>query len=685
MKRLLLFVFFAFSIISDSYCQYPIRNGVLDLRYERTIAEIDLVGEWEFYWHKHYLPTDFRDIDNLKPDIYVDIPSYWTEYIDEIPEIEAQGYATYRLRIYKPHSLNKSLFLKVPIFDSSYRLYVNGEFVNSSGVAGTTPQTSLPEYQNFNYVFKPQSDTIDIIVNVTNFHHRRGGFWLPMIIGEQEHMEAKQKKADSLSAMSTGMLLAFVLFFTIFFLMFNDDRTMLYFALATLCIAVRSVVTGSISLKMFFIISWTWLIRIEYISTYIALIFAIWYFHYVYKDKFMPWINTVLTVVLGLGIIVVMVSPVTFFSYTMNIFLILATIVLTYYFIRSIIAAVKEEKYKISIAVGFGGLLLGLINDSLHSSSLSFISGEYIMPYAMLFFVIMQVITLLNKWLIITREEKRLLAEIEYVNRNLENIVIERTSELSNQKKELGDQKKETDTKNKELEKTIAVKNRIFSIIAHDLKSPVLNLSLMIDQLKNIPDHESRNNIIESISQQSGFAISLIENLLLWGEGQRNSISYKPDKYNLTDVVLENFNLLRENADRKQIKMSYSHKGEPIAICDKDLINIVLRNTLSNSIKFTQTSGTISVSVEESTVSKGTIYIRVKDNGVGIPKDTLDKIMSDEIVDSSRGTNDEKGTGLGLQLCKDLVRINKGSISISSEVNHGTTITIMLPAPTKSL
>ncbi len=441
MNRILAFLLLVLVTCLPGKAQTPITKGFLDLRHERNLDRaLELAGEWEFFWNKHYLPADLIRDDSLKADLFIKVPSYWSDSKDRMPEIEDHGFATYRLRILVPRSLNDNLILKVPIFDSSYRLFVNGRFINSNGVAGTTPETSLPDYHNYNYKFKPDSDTIDIVVNVSNFHHRRGGFWLPMVLGESEMMEVEQKRDDAFGAISAGMLFSFILFFSLFYIMFKDDRTMIYFALATLCIAIRSLVTGSISIQLFLNLSWTGLIRIEYISTFLALAFAIWYFYYVYRDKFMPWINTVITVLMVLASVTVLFTPVTFFSYIMPPFLVLATIIVAHYFIRSIIAAINEEKYKIAIAIGFGVLLLGIVNDGFHANSIKFISSGYILPHTMVFFILMQVITILYRWVYVAREEKRLLGEIEYVNRNLESIVIERTSELTNQKGELESQ-----------------------------------------------------------------------------------------------------------------------------------------------------------------------------------------------------------------------------------------------------
>ena len=683
-QRVLLLLLIVSGVSAGLYGQAEIKNGILDFRYSGVPEKtIELRGEWEFFWNLQLDPQMSLQESTVSSAEFVDVPSYWTDYRAQIPEVTAHGYATYRLRILLPQSYREKLMLAVPVFDSSFKLYVNGRFIHSSGISGTSFETTKPDYTPVNYSFYPQSDTIDVLIYVSNFHHRRGGFWLPMKFGQSEIVEKDLRQNSVFTLLSYGMLLAFSGFYFLFFLMFRNDRSMLYFSLSTLFLLLRSLFTGSFHILTFIDLNWHWLIKMEYLSSFLALLFAMWYFYYIYKDRYMPWINTAVSVFLVSGCLAVLLFPVTIFSYSIIIFIPLVILIVTYYAIRSLIAAIKEKGYAIAIAIGFSALLLGVANDTMRSTSTRLISSENILNHTLVFFMIMQVVALLYRWVLSVRKEKKLLEEIEFVNRNLENIVIDRTSELSNQKAELVKQKKFAEQKNIELEKNIAIKNRIFSIIAHDLKSPVLNLSLMIEHLRNNNDPGVQKTVINSISQQSGFAANLIDNLLMWGEGQRNRIAYNPERVNLTDLVLENFNLMMESANRKQISLTYSHKGDPTAICDSDLVNIIIRNTLSNSIKFTKANGTISVSVEEPLINDGMVYVRIKDNGIGIPEEKLSKIFSEEIVDSSPGTENEKGTGLGLQLCNDLVRINKGSISIESKEGRGTTIIISLPAPSK--
>ncbi|HUS87705.1 MAG TPA: sensor histidine kinase [Bacteroidales bacterium] len=668
---------------SSVSAQTKVIDGTFDLRGKGVPNDqiLSLAGHWEFYWEKHYSPDDFERGFVPYPDLFGKVPAYWTNYSDVLPEITGSGFATYRLMILLPENYRKELIFRIPVFDSSCRVYFNGKAILTSGIPGEKESETSPGYKPFSYSLIPASDTIEIIINVSNYHHRRGGFWLPIKFGTREIVTLKTSRENFFNSSTAGMLISFVGFFFLFFIMFKHDRSMLYFSITTLGVLIRSVSTGMFSIQSFFDISWTWLIRLEYIGSYIAFIFALLYFNSLYPNRIARFLNPVLIVLFSLCIMTVMVTPVTVFSHTMLVFMPLIPVLLLYYMVYSFISLIRKPGYEVFIATGFFALIIGAVNDIALANSVILLADSYILAHTVVFFILMQVIILQYRWVHSYNEERRLLNEIEFVNKNLENMVIERTTELTNQKVELEIQKCETGKKNRELEKTISIKNRIFSIIAHDLKSPVLNISLMIDHLMKNNDRQSFNRLMESLAQQAGFATNLIDNLLLWIDGQQNRIRYEVGKHNITDIILSNFNLLRESANRKEIQMTYSHKGDPHALCDKGLLNIVIRNLLSNAVKFTQYKGNISVSVEESALKDGTVKISISDNGIGIPPDKLLQIINHEIIDSSAGTDNEKGTGLGLQLCFDLIRINKGILTIESVEGVGSCFTIKIPSP----
>jgi hypothetical protein len=181
----LIIILFFFSSRLDAKGNDPIAiKGILDLRKidNSDHFTVKLNGEWEFYWKKMLRPNDFIS-GNEKPDFYGNVPSYWTNY--DINEIKPGkfGYATYRLKILFPKGFDKSLAIDLPVFDSSYDIYIDGKYYGGNGVPGKSLEETKPEYKRNFFRIKPEADSMSIIINVSNYHHRKGGFWLPAKLG----------------------------------------------------------------------------------------------------------------------------------------------------------------------------------------------------------------------------------------------------------------------------------------------------------------------------------------------------------------------------------------------------------------------------------------------------------------------------------------------------------------------
>jgi two-component system sensor histidine kinase/response regulator len=140
-----------------------------------------------------------------------------------------------------------------------------------------------------------------------------------------------------------------------------------------------------------------------------------------------------------------------------------------------------------------------------------------------------------------------------------------------------------------------------------------------------------------------------------------------------------NLSIFKETADRKEISMNFTQMGRPKGYFDKDLIDIVIRNILTNAIKYTYRGGRISILLKEKPGNDDVIMIKICDNGVGISKEKQVQLFSNIEIKSAPGTEDEKGTGLGLKLCDELIKINNGRIAVESNAGEGTCFSIMLP------
>ena len=324
-------------------------------------------------------------------------------------------------------------------------------------------------------------------------------------------------------------------------------------------------------------------------------------------------------------------------------------------------------------------LLIGGIHDIKVASGKSDNSIGYILTYLIVFFVFIQAALLLFKWIKAFNEKEKLQVELEYMNRNLEILVNERTQELKTRNEEIEKQNSRIALQNKQLSDTIHLKNRIFSLIAHDLRSPVVNILYMLNLLKEKEYKEKYDDFANSSIQYAQLVISLLENMLVWGRGQEDKIKFSPEKRDLADIILTNLSIFKETADNKEISVNFTQVGSSIAYFDKDLLDIIIRNLLSNAVKYTQRGGRISILLKDKTIDGDGIIVKICDNGIGIPEIKKKYIFTSTEIESTSGTEKEKGTGLGLKLCHDLVKINNGTISVDSREGEGTCFIITLP------
>jgi signal transduction histidine kinase len=325
-------------------------------------------------------------------------------------------------------------------------------------------------------------------------------------------------------------------------------------------------------------------------------------------------------------------------------------------------------------------LVYGGIHDIRISLGKEDSTSSYSLTYFVVLFVFIQATIIFYKWISAFREKEKLQNELAFINQNLENLVNDRTRELKTRNEEIEKQNSMIALQNKKLSDTIQLKNKIFSVVAHDLRSPVVNILYMLNLLKEKEFKEKYDTFANSSIQYAQLVISLLENMLVWGRGQEDKIKFSPDKRDLADIILTNLSIFKETADKKEISVNFTQVGSSIAFFDKDLLDIIIRNLLSNAVKYTQRGGRISILLKDKSMTGEGIMLKVCDNGIGIPETKQKYLFTSTEIESLPVTENEKGTGFGLKLCSELVKINNGTISVESKVGEGTCFEIMLPA-----
>lgn len=224
-----------------------------------------------------------------------------------------------------------------------------------------------------------------------------------------------------------------------------------------------------------------------------------------------------------------------------------------------------------------------------------------------------------------------------------------------------------------------ATKDKFFSIIGHDLKNPfsvILGFSeLLIKNIEKYPT-EKIHEFVGNIYQTSKTAHELLENLLDWSILQTGKIEPNPQLVKANDIIKDAVELVSSSANQKNISLSSHLPIDLMIFADKNMIFTVLRNLITNAIKFTDTNGKIEI---KTNANGKYVSISITDNGVGIEKNAIENLFNIGSKNSTPGTQGEKGTGLGLLLCKEMIELNNGKIEIESQVGLGTIFTLQIP------
>lgn len=248
----------------------------------------------------------------------------------------------------------------------------------------------------------------------------------------------------------------------------------------------------------------------------------------------------------------------------------------------------------------------------------------------------------------------------------------EQNSVLANQKEEIQTQKDELLIAN-------ATKDKFFSIIAHDLRSPfnsLIGFSELLVESGSLLSETELAKMYKQIHSTSTSTFNLLENLLEWSCSQIGRIALTPNDLKITDIINECISILSSGAEKKGLKILVDVDGTDVVYADKNTLSTIIRNLLSNAIKFTNAGGYIMITSRKLDTK---YQIKIKDNGVGIKPDDLTKLFSIEHNFTTPGTANEIGSGLGLILCKDLITMNKGELSVESELGKGSVFTITMP------
>ncbi|WP_114791227.1 HAMP domain-containing sensor histidine kinase [Niabella yanshanensis] len=258
----------------------------------------------------------------------------------------------------------------------------------------------------------------------------------------------------------------------------------------------------------------------------------------------------------------------------------------------------------------------------------------------------------------------------------------ERNHQLRQQQARLIEQTEELEISNRKLAVLNSTKEKLFSILAHDVRSPIAGLKTSLDLLnEKALSRETFTELSHELSSQLDQLQDSMDNLLKWSNRQMTGIELQPQKIMIASLIADTIGLLQYNLANKNISINTSFDTDAMIYADPDHIKLVMRNLISNAIKFSYAGSKIDLLVEH---RDSLVHFSVIDKGIGMKKDVIDKLFNEAAVTSQRGTSNEKGTGMGLKISREFAEKNGGQILIQCEPGTGCVFTLTLPVAASS-
>jgi len=397
-------------------------NGVLDLS-DCNFTNQDLIkldGEWEFYWNQLLEPTNFIDQKNLSSVEFATVPGKWKHY-KLASGATGEGYATYRLHI-KLYESGRYLAIMLPEVATAYNLYVNGKLLRSVGIVGAESRESSPRYLPQIVSFYADKQDIDLLIQVSNFAHDKGGIKSSLAIGPDETVHKVREGKLGIQFFLVGIFFIMTVYHFGIYLLRRTDKSVLYFGLFCLLIAIRTMVIGEMTLLSIFpSLDWEILLKIEYLSYYLAVPVFIELIYHLYGYGASRQIVNFFKVVSLLCSGQVIFSPVKYFAGTLPFYHGITLLACLYVGIL-MFKALREGKDGASSFVLGGFIILGTaINDILFSKDM--ISTGDMMPLGLFVFIFFQALALSTRFSRAYTTLEKLSVELTYSNNKITHIL----------------------------------------------------------------------------------------------------------------------------------------------------------------------------------------------------------------------------------------------------------------------
>lgn len=629
------------------------KEGVLDLRnwnFEED-GVVKLSGEWDFFWKVFLTYNDFGKLEQPIKSAQLNSPGLWRFQELDIPDISWYGYATLKLKVLLPKESNK-LMLELKDLRTAYELEVNGELVTKCGTLGTSKDSSIPEFSVKRPIVNAKNQELDIIVRISDFHRDSGGMSLPILLGTNEQIIKSARN----SVIEEWLLIGFLLFSAIyhFALYFLRSREIvnLYFGIFCINFILRLLTRGEKMMFEFLPTSWWSIVsKGEFLFLFLIPILYLIYYDELFKKRVKPFVFWMFIAVFGSFAVLALITSSTFLSKILFAHQLIGIISVFWIIYIAFKAYVDKVEHSGIYLLGFIVLLAGVINDFLYFSYIFRVTEVF--NYTCIIFIFTQAYNLADRSVKAFNREEEL-------TRALDQKVSERTEQLS---------------------KANVVKGKLLSIVSHDLRGPLTSLHGLMELAEgNHLEKKEEKSLLKSIKQSLDSSLLLLDNILSWASSQlqANAVNPQLEPLDVDNLISESISPYAHNFEEKNITLKKTVGKNNMILADRNMMKSVLRNLISNALKYSYENSAITMSAE---YVRGTVLISISDEGIGIPEGLKQLLDGGNWAKSRLGTANEKGVGVGLLLCTDLLnQMNSKLVYMSNSGGKGCVFSFSLPS-----
>jgi signal transduction histidine kinase len=657
--------------------------GVLDLSdwsfQQDGIAKLN--GNWAFYWQKLHTPDTFAGFVAPVPDGFFYLPGSWNHYGLERNEASGIGYGTYRLKVKLPQE-DQTYALRIPLITSAYKLWINGEEVASVGETASRSADSVPRYQTKTIAFHTDTSEIDILLQVANFFHSKGGIRQPIEMGYFEQIKARSELSVGFDMLLFGSLMIMGLYHLGFFALRRKESSTLYFGVFCVIIAIRTVLIGDIVLlKLFPWISWEVELKLEYLSVYGALCVFMLFIGKMYSSISHILILRSFTILCGAYTLLTLCTSALTYTRLLFSFHILTALGISYIFYVLLLAWRRKQEGSFILLIASSLLSLTLINDILYVNEW-IDTMDRAAGLGLLIFIVSQSMVLSMKISRAFLNEEKMSAALAEMNTGLNAKIRDRTADLEWAHDKLL-------LKNNELSRLETSRSHLLSNISHDLGTPLTTIQCYLEAILDglVETDEQREQHIRLIHEKVLGMERLIDDLFQLSRLEARQVEFK--RQGITTDRLIYLLFTRYELDAQNAGLSYEltirgseDRNMPYGQVHVDLerLHQVFSNLIYNAIKFTPMGGNIRVEMVDD--DSGEMLCRIADNGSGIRAEDIPYIFDRFYTSSSSrsSVSGGRGVGLGLSISKEIIESHGGRIWVEhSDIQVGTVFCFTIP------